>query len=399
MRICYLVELNSLAGGLQTILSLARYLTQRGHDVQVFARERHVSPVPFIERVKYVKEFETIDYSKFDIVIVTQIQDVPLLLPRLNIPLAFLMLAYEEHFFAKKPEDIHKVFAPSIRRAYALPVPKIVRSRSLEQLIEKEYAQHAFWFPPAIHGEIFYPTNRQKHRAPTVLLLGRISIPLKGISDGLEALGILSRVVRNLRVIYISPDTEDRLWLKRFPFTVEFHGWLPQSKLRELYCAADVFVSPSWYESVSQPPLEAMACGTPVVATTDLGVLNYGRDRQNLLLAQIGDPRDLAEKIFQVLKNEKLKAQLIKGGFQTAKSYCDWERSVCCFEKILEKIIRDFQRKRPRIAESECSQILKQMQLEGTMWSSAGWTVFTHALQLYRKALRRKLNVRYCRNF
>ena len=77
-----------------------------------------------------------------------------------------------------------------------------------------------------------------------------------------------------------------------------------------LYSATDVFVMPSLEDNLPQTGVEAMACGTPVVAFDTGGVPDYVRPGQTGLLAAVGDPEDLARKISWLVEHPQERAQM-----------------------------------------------------------------------------------------
>jgi D-inositol-3-phosphate glycosyltransferase len=86
---------------------------------------------------------------------------------------------------------------------------------------------------------------------------------------------------------------------------VVFLGAKKQKYLRRYYSTADVCAVPSYYEPFGIVPLEAMACGTPVVASKTGGLQYTVKHGKTGYLAKPRDYHDLAEKIKQVLKNGK----------------------------------------------------------------------------------------------
>ncbi len=96
-----------------------------------------------------------------------------------------------------------------------------------------------------------------------------------------------------------------------------------------------VFVAASWWEGFGRPPLEAMACGVPVVTTDSGGVREYARHEVNCLLTPIRDPEALAEAIDRVLVDELLAQRLSKEGRQTAREFT-WKRALDSFVHALE---------------------------------------------------------------
>jgi D-inositol-3-phosphate glycosyltransferase len=160
-----------------------------------------------------------------------------------------------------------------------------------------------------------------------ILFVGRIQ-PLKGIDILLKALGqIRARepaIAENICLSIIggdpNPDSEieqaefDRLGALRSELgigdLVTFLGAKDQDSLVYFYSAAEMVVMPSHYESFGMVALEAMACGTPVIAS-DVGGLSFSiEDGFNGYLVPGRDPQALADKIILLLKHPVLSDQL-----------------------------------------------------------------------------------------
>ncbi|MFA5173295.1 MAG: glycosyltransferase family 4 protein [Candidatus Paceibacterota bacterium] len=103
-----------------------------------------------------------------------------------------------------------------------------------------------------------------------------------------------------------------------------FAGEIKLEEIVEYYKIADVFARPSRTEGFGNVFIEAMAAGTPVVATYVGGIKDFLKDGENGLACKVDDPKDLAEKINRILEDENLRRKLIEGGLKTAKKY-DWE--------------------------------------------------------------------------
>ena len=111
---------------------------------------------------------------------------------------------------------------------------------------------------------------------------------------------------------------------------VYFPGFIPEEDLPTLYSLADVFVFPSLYEGFGLPPLEAMACGTPVVAS-DVASLPEMIEEAGILVPP-DDVEALASAIELLLEDEDLRKDLIAKGLLRARSF-SWERAA---EGLLE---------------------------------------------------------------
>jgi glycosyltransferase involved in cell wall biosynthesis len=106
---------------------------------------------------------------------------------------------------------------------------------------------------------------------------------------------------------------------------VIFPGRLEDAELVEAYAGAELFAFPSRYEGFGLPPLEAMACGCPVVASTggSLGEVLAGA----AVLAPPGDAVGLAEGVERVLSEEGLRDKLVAAGLAHAGKY-RWEEAA-----------------------------------------------------------------------
>jgi D-inositol-3-phosphate glycosyltransferase len=92
-----------------------------------------------------------------------------------------------------------------------------------------------------------------------------------------------------------------------------------RSELRLRYQAADVVVFPSeWDEPFGLVPLEAMACGTPVIATGTGGAAEFLVDGENCRRFRAGDAVGLRQALEDVAGDPRLRATLINGGLRTA---------------------------------------------------------------------------------
>jgi glycosyltransferase involved in cell wall biosynthesis len=127
---------------------------------------------------------------------------------------------------------------------------------------------------------------------------------------------------------------------------VHLAGYVSDSELPLWYAAADLFVYPSLFEGFGLPPLEAMACGTPVVLSNAPSLLEVAggadpqRDQAAALLVDPFDPQAIAGGLAQVLCNAELAERLRTRGIARAQTF-DWasaaRRMVQVYREILEQ--------------------------------------------------------------
>lgn len=115
----------------------------------------------------------------------------------------------------------------------------------------------------------------------------------------------------------------------RLQDAVSFLGYVAEADLPALLSMADVFVYPSFYEGFGLPPLEAMACGTPVVASKAPCLPEVLGDAA--LLVDPADSQELAWAMEQVIEDSKLRSTLLAKGRARAAEYT-W---VAAAEKAL----------------------------------------------------------------
>jgi glycosyltransferase involved in cell wall biosynthesis len=122
----------------------------------------------------------------------------------------------------------------------------------------------------------------------------------------------------------------------RLDDNVVFTGSLIDEEIVELMNAADVFVFPSLYEGFGLPPLEAMACGTPVVGSSAGALPEILGDAA--LLANPRCEEEIYTCIMRVLNDETLRKTLVKKGYQRVMSF-SWEKAG---RQVLEVYERAF---------------------------------------------------------
>jgi len=97
---------------------------------------------------------------------------------------------------------------------------------------------------------------------------------------------------------------------------VHFPGFVADQDLPTLYSLAFVFAFPSWYEGFGLPVLEAMACGTPVVAAKNSSLPEVVGQAGIMIAA--GDTDALSEALGELVCNDLLRSKLVAAGHEQA---------------------------------------------------------------------------------
>ena len=210
--------------------------------------------------------------------------------------------------------------------------------RQLLRQIFRVDAQKVAVIPLGVDLGMFTPRPQSEARARLgldpakrfVLAVGRIE-PLKGLDILIRAIGELqSRVPVDLLII--GGDERAAAEVVRLKSiaaevgasaAVRFLGPKPHDSLPDWYAAADVVAVPSFYESFGLVAVEAMACGTPVVASRVGGLTSTVVDGRTGYLVPWRCPEPFAERIELLLLNEPLRRALGTAGVERMRAY-DW---------------------------------------------------------------------------
>lgn len=173
-----------------------------------------------------------------------------------------------------------------------------------------------------------------------VLQLGRI-VPRKGIDNVIRGIGELHRrhgITARLLVVggeTAEPDPLATPELGRLMAVaeqqevrhlVDFIGQRPRDALRTYYSAADVFVTTPWYEPFGITPLEAMACGTPVIGAAVGGIKHTVLDAVTGYHVPPNDPVALAERLARFHRNPELALAFGRAGIRHVRTHYTWRK-------------------------------------------------------------------------
>ena len=219
------------------------------------------------------------------------------------------------HFFNVAPDKIDVVYNAIDERFWRIPSDdEIARVRERYQLA---------------HRFVLYVGNIKPHKNLVRLieafdalrhLPGFDDVKLLIIGDEISRLPALRRAVHSHK---LHKD-------------VRFLGYLKDDSLAILYRLASVFVFPSQYEGFGLPPLEAMACGAPVVTSNVSSLPEVTGDAA--VLVEPTEVESIVEGMRRVLSDPVLAARMREQGFARARAF-SWERSVARIHDVYQTVV------------------------------------------------------------
>jgi D-inositol-3-phosphate glycosyltransferase len=216
--------------------------------------------------------------------------------------------------------------------------------------------------PCGFNPNEFYPMDMMEARKhlqiqkdeKILLQLGRI-VPRKGIDNVIKSVALLRNKVQPVKLVVVGGDSDTpdpiitpelaRLQQianeENVASLVTFTGRRSRHLLRYYYAAADVFITTPWYEPFGITPLEAMACGTPVIGANVGGIKYSVKDGKTGFLVPPNDPQALAGKIEQLFTDTKLLAAMKANAIKRVNKYFTWSKVAVSVNKLYESLLAE----------------------------------------------------------
>lgn len=217
-------------------------------------------------------------------------------------------------------------------QADAITVPSTVAARSFAQMGVRPDKVHVL--PYGVRLESFQPTGEPPPDEFAVLFAGAVGLR-KGVPYLLEAFAALRHPHKRLRVVgAIQEDL--RSVLPRLPAEhVEFLGSLPQAELASLMSRSHVLVLPSIEEGLALVQAQAMACGCPVVCSTNTGGEDLFTNNVEGFIVPIRDPAALRDRMQRLADDPDLQRSMRNAALQRVRSIGGWQDYGDRWERLL----------------------------------------------------------------
>ena len=283
----------------------------------------------------------------------------------------FHTLALLKNQIAKSQDEIESEIRIEGEKEVIAMADKIVAATQNEKdHLENLYATPAekiTIIPPGVDTTRFYPIPEDEAKEfvgipaneRMLLFVGRIE-PLKGIDILIKAIAqlshadVLSECPHYLYIIGGDPDPENGSLNKEMQRLqqlcqdlgvgdlVLFLGKRDQDTLQYYYSAAEILIMPSHYESFGMVALEAMACGTPVIATQVGGLQHLVQNEKTGFTIPNDNVDILEERLTQLICKSEMRKEMSKNSITYARSFA-WDVITPQIIDLYEKVIKDYE--------------------------------------------------------
>lgn len=331
-------------GGDRIVAEYANFLARKGYNViiwyNVIETVLKLSPDIKLKKIPLPNRIGTITHAflkKFhsDAIIVDIVSLASLISLRNRSRLVYFAQDYDVCYY-KNP--LKRLFIKILYHfcLNLMKIKTIAVSNNLADLLTKTYKTHVQAVENGIDLKSFYPEPdevllKSKGDNKAILLLSRKDYR-KGLDIAIRVINITSPdLLQKIEIWTCGEKLENGISNTK----VRNFGWVGIDDLRKILSSADVLFYPTRHEGFGLLPLEAMACGCPVITTQ---AVPYVIDSENALVTEVEDIEKLKIKLREILSNKSLCDRLKQNGLITAKNY-DIKESQMKFSKTLNQLL------------------------------------------------------------
>jgi len=319
MKIAFIEPHLELYGGIRRVMELSNRLTRLGDDVTIFHPTG--KPCAWMEGLSKTRRTAELAAETFDAVVFNDPPHYALALRARARVRAFYILCLDDRErlgkFSLKILWPKKGRIMALKRALDLPFLKIANATWMQLYLAQELGVEAELLVGGVNREVFRPVSAD--RAPGVFRILCSGDPRE--RKGTDTIRAAVEIVRRE-----NPSVE----------LVTYHGrGIPQERMAETYCSADLFVDAQWYAGWNNPVAEAMACGVPVVCTDIGGVADFAFHEETAVLVPVGNVGRLASAIRRMIAEPDSRERLRRNALRTVARF-DWDDSARRLHRLLE---------------------------------------------------------------
>ncbi|MGB9621714.1 MAG: glycosyltransferase family 4 protein [Brevinematia bacterium] len=340
-----------------------------GIDLQILSREEKTGMGRYIEellpRLKEFKEFEWISFKPKPIKGYRTIWThtvLPFSAIIKNINLLFCPANLIPIYVPKKikilvtvhdirPKIFPEAYSDKVRRYYEFEYSFLFKRADRIITVSQYSKSEIEKFFPEAKGKINVIYNGIDHskfrylnlpRKKQILFIGAIA-KHKNIGNAIKAFSKIYKEIQHKLIIVGSRDKglpydeEINEILKKIPEDrIEFTGKISDEEIVKLYNESELFIFPSLHEGFGLPPLEAMACGCPVLASNSSSIPEICIDAA--MYFNPLDIEDIANKLIKATSNTSLLEELRQKGIERAKKF-NWETTAKETIKVIKQLL------------------------------------------------------------
>jgi glycosyltransferase involved in cell wall biosynthesis len=337
-RIVFPLEGFNVGGGLRIVTYVANALTEAGHQVCLIVPDYASRPpfalnnsvqlcvirtpgISFLKKLFYLAKLCLMSTRGADVAVATGYRTSYFVsfskwLSFSRVKLVYLLQHYEpvSHPGGKTALS-RRMFANLARLSYGLPLRKIAVSNWIKDQVGDD---SIVVINNGIDLGVFHPVNDFRN-APERFTIGTVAggATWKGYSVFLAAIEQLPAEEKARLRVLVASQYEFGL-----PAGISADIIKPrnENELVAFYHSCDAFICSSYIEGFGLTPLEAMACGVPVITTNCGGVSQYASP-SNCILVPPGDSEAISNSVVRLRRDDALKATLRENGLETSRQF------------------------------------------------------------------------------
>ena len=238
--------------------------------------------------------------------------------------------AENKYYFIQGYENWGGITDEKLRETYHYPLKKIVVSKWLQEIIEKEENETCTLIYNGFNFDDFRKDIKISDKDKYSITMLYHTAELKGAQYGLAALDIVKKEIQQVTVnLFGTPIAPAPL-----PEWITYYRLPDKNKLNKIYNESAIFIGCSSIEGWGLPIGEAMICGAAVACTNNKGYLEMAKDGKTALVSPIKDAQALANNIIRLINDDELRHLIARNGNEFIKQF-KWEGS---YKKLKETL-------------------------------------------------------------
>ena len=339
MKILIISPTQSGIGGIaQHVEGLTKFLKKNGHDVDIISSENTFTiPIKGLKNPSFmISSFLKAKFKKNQDIVHAH-----------NIPAALAM----KNTTGKKILSLHGIFSQQIDELHG-KVTGIISAKyeknALEwadtiTVISKEAYNYysklgykVFQVPNAIDISSLNP-NEKRQFEKQIIFAGRLSAE-KGIDTLIEIAEQLPETI-SLLILGTGPEKQKIQNLATRKENIHFLGYCNKDETISLIRGSDILIQPSLQEAISSTILEAMACGTAVIASNVGGNIEIITNQKNGILLESQKAELFTNSIIELFENSQKRKSLVNEASHSIKNY-DWSEVGNLYMNIYKSLLK-----------------------------------------------------------